>query len=104
MGQSTARSDISAMTNASPCLVTTSAAHGYSTGNFVRITDLNGGMPVPRGEDQINRNRYRIVVTDTDKFTLEDPITFEDIDSSTYAAYVTGGYVNLIQTDFEYTA
>lgn len=104
MGQATARANISAMTSASPCLVTTDAAHGYSTGNFVRLTDLNGGMPVKRGEDQLNFQRFRIVVTATDKFTLEDPITFKDIDSSTYPTYVTGGYVNLIQTDFEYTA
>lgn len=104
MGQATARADILLVTNACPCLVTTSAAHGYSTGDFVRITDLNSGIPVPRGQDQINRNRYRIVVTDTDKFTLEDPITFENIDSTTYPTYVTGGYVNLIQTDFEYSA
>ena len=104
MGQTAYRADITGISSADPCEVTTSAAHEYSTGDFVRLTDLNGAMPVHRGEDQLNNKRYKIVVTDTDKFTLKDPITFEDIDSTAFTPYVTGGYCNLIQTLFEYNA
>jgi len=104
MGQTSHRANITAITSDDPCEVTTSTAHEYSTGDFVRLTDLNGAMPIKRGEDQLNNNRYKIVVTDTDKFTLKDPITFENIDSTTYPSYVIGGYCNLIETLFEYNA
>ena len=104
MGQTSERYDISGITNAFPCEITTSEAHGYSTDDFVRLTDLNGGMPVKRGEDQLNNKRFKIIVTDTDKFTLKDPITFEDIDSINFTPYVTGGYCNIVQTLFEYNA
>jgi len=92
------------MTNASPCVVTTSAAHGYSTGDFVRLSDLNGRIPVPRGMDQINNSKFRIIVTDTDKFSLEDHITFDPVDTTTFPTYVTGGNCNLVETEFQYNA
>lgn len=102
MGQTSHRSDILNITSAYPCVVTTTEEHGYSTGSFVRLTDLNGAMPVPRGEDQLNNYRFRIVVTDLDEFYIQDPITHKNIDSTTYPPYVTGGYCNLIETNFEY--
>lgn len=102
IGQLPHRSDILSITNARPCAITTSAEHGYSTFDFVRLTDLNGSMPVPRGEDPLNNNRYRIIVTGVDSFTIQDPITFEPIDSTLYPPYVTGGYCNLIETTYFY--
>lgn len=91
------RANISAVTQADPCVVTTSAAHGYSTGQIVRITDLGdvGPNATDRGMDQLNNNRYKIVVIDTTSFSLQDPVSGDDIDSSSYTAYVSGGRVVL---------
>lgn len=102
MGQIPHRADILSITNALPCAVTTTEEHGYFTHNFVRLTDLNGAMPIPRGEDPLNNYRFRIIVTGDDSFTLQDPITYKPIDSTNYPPYVTGGYCNLIETNFFY--
>jgi len=101
-GQTPHRSDILNITNALPCEVQTTAEHGYSTLDFVRLTNLNGMIPVPRGVPQLNDNKYRIIVTGLDTFTLQDPITYEPIDSRPYPPYVEGGYCNRIATDFFY--
>ena len=101
-GQEAVRSDISAITNANPCVVTTSAAHGLTTNNFVRLTDLNSAMPSIRGMDPINNHKFRVIVLDTTNFSLQHPITFENVDSTGYTPYVSGGYCNLIQTEFIY--
>lgn len=103
-GQESNRTNISAMTNADPCAVTTDAVHGYTTGGFVRITDLNGAIPIHRGMNPINNGRWEIVVTSTTAFTLKDPITHKDLDSTDFTPYVSGGYCNLIETSFDYTA
>lgn len=91
------RASISAVSQADPCVVTTSAAHGYSTGQIVRITDLGavGANATARGMDQLNNNRYKIVVLSSTTFSLQDVITGLDIDSSAYTAYVSGGNVVL---------
>lgn len=102
IGQIPQRYMISNVTNALPCAVTTIGNHGYFTFDFVRITDLDGVMPIPRGMDELNDYRYRIVVTGLDTFTLQDPITFEDIDSTNYPPYVSGGSVNKVPTNFFY--
>jgi hypothetical protein len=101
-GQSSHRADISGISNALPCVVETTEEHGYSSGAFVRLTNLNGAMPTPRGQDPLNNHRYRIVVTGVDEFYIKDPITDEPIDSSSYPPYVEGGYCNLIETNFTY--
>ena len=102
-GQAAKRADISSITNASPCEITTSAAHGFSSLDVVRLTDLNGNIPVARGMDPLNRLSWEIVVTGSTTFTLRDPITHEDIDSTGYTAYVSGGYCNQIATQFTYS-
>lgn len=102
MGQIPKRSNISAITNAKPCQVTTDIPHEYSTGIFVRLTDLNGAMPVPRGEDPLNNYRFKIIVTGDTTFNIYDPITDEAIDSTNYPPYVEGGYCNEIATTFFY--
>lgn len=102
MGQIPRRADIVNITNSLPCEITTSGEHGYSTFDFVRLTDLNGAMPVPRGEDPLNNYRYRIIVTSTTTFTLQDPITHEPVDSTNYPPYVEGGFCNLIETNYIY--
>ena len=102
LGQDTERFTIVNITNGSPCEVTTSASHGFSNKSFIRLTDLNGSMPVPRGEDPLNNYKFRIIVTGVDSFSLQDPITFNPIDSTLFPPYVSGGSCNLVQTDFIY--
>jgi len=102
MGQTPHRSDISNITNAFPCVVTTTEEHGYSSYSFVRLTDLNGCMPIQRGEDPLNNYRFRIIVTGVNEFKLQHPVTNKYVDSTNYPPYVTGGYCNLIETDFNY--
>lgn len=102
MGQIPHRQNITNITNALPCVVTTEEPHDYDNHAFVRLTDLNGMMPIPRGVDPLNNYRFRIVITGEDTFSLQDPITFLPIDSTNYPPYVTGGSCNLIETNFFY--
>lgn len=102
IGQLTDRAGITNITNSLPCEVTTDGAHFFPMKSFVRLTDLNGAMPVPRGEDELNNKKFRIIVTAEDKFTLQDPITFLPVDSTNYPPYVTGGSANLVQPIFIY--
>lgn len=101
-GQAVVRSNISAVSNAERCEITTASAHGLSTGQFIRVTDLNGMIPVNRGQTQINNNRFKVYVTSTTTFYLQDPITFNYINSTNYTPYVEGGSVNLFQTQYQY--
>lgn len=94
-GNTSYRKSISGATAADPVVITTSAVHGYQTNQIVRITDLGSDMPTARGMDQINNNRYKITVIDTTSFSLQDPVSGEDIDGSGYTAYVSGGSVIL---------
>jgi hypothetical protein len=89
------REAISGITQADPCVVTTSTTHGFQTNQLVRITDLGPDMPTARGMDQLNNLRFRIVVIDTTSFSLKDPISDEAINSTAFTAYVSGGSVVL---------
>ena len=85
------RANISAVTQANPCVVTTAAVHGFQTNQIVRITDLGDVGVSDRGMAQINNKRFMLVVIDTTSFSLKDPVTDEAIDSSAFTAYVSGG-------------
>lgn len=100
IGQLPDRARIVNITNSLPCEVTTEDPHFFPNKAFVRITDLNGAMPVPRGEDELNNAKFRIIVTGDNTFTLQDPITFLPIDSTNFPPYVTGGSCNLVQSTF----
>jgi hypothetical protein len=89
------RSLISGVTQANPCVVTTSSAHGLETDQIVRITDLGSDMPTARGMDQLNNKRFKIVVLSSTTFSLKDPVTGDAINSTSYTAWVSGGRVNL---------
>lgn len=102
MGQTPHRANIINITNALPCVVTTEEEHGFDTNDFVRFTNLNGAMPIPRGMDELNNYRFKIVVTGVDEFYLKDPITDEPVDSTNFPPYVTGGFCNLVETEFFY--
>lgn len=101
IGQLPHRAEILSISIGFPCIITTTAAHGYNTFDFIRLTNLNGMMPSPQiGADQLNNNRYRIIVTGTDTFKIQDPITFLDIDSTNFPPYTSGGKANLIENTF----
>lgn len=102
IGQLTDRANITAITNALPCEVTTDGPHFFPDKSFIRITQLNNAIPFAHGQDELNNKRFRIIVTDIDKFTLQDPITFSPIDSTTYPPYIQSGSANLIQQTFIY--
>ena len=87
------RALISAVSQADPCVITTTAAHGFQTDQIVRITDLCiiGPGITARCMDQLNNNRYLITVIDSDEFSLRDVITDEPIDSTAFTAWVSGG-------------
>jgi len=89
------RSLISGVSQANPCVITTTAVHGLQTDQLVRITDLGSDMPTARGMDEINNKRYRVVVLTTTTFSLKDPVTDEDINSTNFTAWVAGGRVDL---------
>lgn len=103
MGQIPRRASIETITRALPCLVTTSEDHAYPNKSFVRLTNLNGMMPLPtHGMDELNNRRFRIILTGLDSFYLQDPITFEPIDSRNFPDYTEGGFANLIVHDYIY--
>lgn len=93
-GVSSRQATISAVTQADPCVITHSA-YTFQTNQVVRITDLGSDMPTARGMDQLNNNRYRIVVINATSFSLKDVISGEAIDSSAFTAYVSGGRITL---------
>lgn len=92
-GVTALRANISGVSQADPCVVTTSTAHGFQTDQIVRITDLGNVGPnaTDRGMGQLDGNRYLITVINTTSFSLRDVITDEPIDSSGYDAWVSGG-------------
>ena len=92
-GVGSLRALISAVTQADPCVITTTAAHGFQTNQIVRITDLGiiGPGVTARGMDQLNNKRFLIVVVNSTSFSLKDVITDEAIDSTGFTAWVAGG-------------
>jgi hypothetical protein len=94
-GSTSYQRTITAITQANPCVVT-SAAHGFVTAQQVIITDLGSDMLVPRGMGELDGNTYQILRINANTFSLQDPITGLDIDSTAYTAYVTGGFATMI--------
>lgn len=93
-GQESMHATISGITQADPCVITHST-YSFQTNQIIRITDLGSDMPTDRGMNQLNNNRYRIVVLGATTFSLKDVITGEPIDSTAFTAYVTGGRITL---------
>jgi hypothetical protein len=93
-GVSSRHATISGISQADPCVITHSA-YTFQTNQVVRITDLGSDMPTAHGMDQLNNNRYRIVVINSTSFSLKDVITGEPIDSTAFTAYVSGGRIAL---------
>lgn len=80
---------ITAATQANPCVVT-SAAHGYTIGDWVFISGVVGMT-------QLNGKYYIITATTTNTFTIAN-LNSVAIDSTGYSAYVSGGTVQRVYT------
>ena len=103
-GQASARANITAISLASKCEITTLEEDVYSTGDRVTITDLGQQMPVPRGMPQINNYTYLVEKTSSTTYLIKDIITLDYIDSTNFTPYVEGGNLNIDQTTFIYEA
>lgn len=95
-GVATSHATISGITQADPGVITHSA-YTFQTNQIVRLTDLGeiGPTVASHGMDNLNNNRYRIVVLSPTTFSLKDPVTGEPVDTTNFPAYVSGGRVTL---------
>lgn len=95
-GQSSSHTTVTGVTQADPCVVS-HAAFTFQTNQIVRFTNLGEVGPgvTGHGMDQLNNNRYRIVVINSTSFSLKDVITGEPIDSTSFVAWVSGGIITL---------
>jgi len=93
-GVATRKCTISAITQADPCNITHSA-FTFQDDQIIRISDLGSSMPTARGMDELDSKRFKVKVVDSTHITLKDPISGEDIDSTAYTAYVSGGNITL---------
>jgi hypothetical protein len=101
-GQIPYRALVAGVTNSVQCEVSTVDPHPFLSGQEVRFTNLNGGVPSPMGMDQINNYRYVVVSTGLNTFKIIDPITLEFVDSTNFVPWISGGNINLIQQNFYY--
>jgi hypothetical protein len=81
---------ITAATQATPGVVT-SAAHGYSNGDWVKIYDVVGMT-------ELNGRTFQIAGVAANTFQLIDPLTGATVNTTGYGAYVSGGTVARIYT------
>lgn len=72
------QSVISAITAASPPVVTVASTGGWETGDTVVLRDVTGMT-------EVNGKRYKITVINTTTFSLQD------VDATGFSAYVSGG-------------
>lgn len=88
---------ITGITTASPAVVTTSASHGYSTGQRIIITKVIGTIA-----QQLNNNTYVIQVLSPTTFSLYDvygrPITTTGSYSSSGQVTLTGPSLGITNT------
>ena len=83
---------ITGITQADPGVVT-SVAHGLSDGDYVDLSDIVGMT-------ELNTYRYKVANKTADTFELTEEDTGDDIDTTGYTAYVSGGYFRKCYTTF----
>ena len=81
---------ISAITNASQCVVTTSGNHGYNNGDEIYIAGVEG-MP------ELNNRFFTVAAKTATTFKLADVSNVNYIDSTGYGAYTSGGDVSVVR-------
>lgn len=79
--------NITAATSANPIVFTTSAAHGWSSGDTVVFSSLPGDFGT-----NLNGQQRTITVIDSDEFSIA-------VDGSAYAAYTSGGSATRVVDD-----
>lgn len=77
---------ITGITKASPAVVTTSGAHGYSNGDDVYITTVEGMT-------EVNSRFYRVAGATATTFQLTDQVDGANVVSTGYTAYSASGTV-----------
>ena len=75
---------ISNITNAAPCVITTSTAHGVPLNWRVRVTGVSGMKDI----NTISEDSYYLVTGKT-----SNTLTLNQVNSAAYAAYTSGGIV-----------
>ena len=68
------RQIVSAITNANPAVVTTTQAHGYSTGLFVRFF-----FPLDVGMNELDNEIFEITVINTTDFSIPYDSSQKDV-------------------------
>lgn len=84
-GEATQVVNISAATNVSPVVIT-STAHGFANNDEVFISGV-GGMT------ELNGNRYYIANVTTNTFELTNQITGANVDGTSFGTFTSGGTV-----------
>jgi len=82
---------ITGITQATPGVVTTSAAHGFTTGDWVNISGV-GGMT------EVNARLFEVGTTTATTFQLLDPVTGSGVATGGYTAYTSGGSAARVYT------
>lgn len=85
---------ISGATAADPVVITTSSAHGLTSGDRVIITNVVGMIEL----NAASRNPYSVNVLSSTTFELLD-IKGNNIDGTSFTAYSSGGTVNKISRE-----
>lgn len=81
---------ITALSQGNPAALNTAVPHGFSTGDSIYITNVNGMT-------QINNRFYRVVVVTASQIQLQD-LNGNNINSTVYSAYTSGGSVARVYT------
>lgn len=80
--------EISSITKSAIAVVTTAAAHGLETNDYVEIMNSNADEA---NSDGYGQNLYAIKKIDATSFSLVSPSTGLDVNSSAWAAAATSG-------------
>ena len=89
--ESASVTNISAITQANPAVVTTSATHGLTTGDSVYLKDIVGMT-------ELNNRTFQVTVLTTTTFSLKEleHSATANIDSTGFTAYASGGDVSKV--------
>jgi len=82
--QALAAKTITGITQADPAVVTTSGAHGYTSGDEVQVADVVGMT-------QVNGRNFKLTVLSGTTYSLQHMDGTTDLDSTAFDAYVSGG-------------
>lgn len=82
---------VSAVTKANPAVMTTTASHGFSTGDEVEVDGIVGMT-------ELNGRRFVVTSTGATTFSLADQLTGNAVNSTAFNTYTSGGTVKRVYT------